>query len=166
MVREERAEDTEVVSLPVRLAIPLIEQASREDDDSLQLMWAALLDSATKPGGTVAGRKIFIEILGSLEPIDALILRFISEPARKEEYGLLTDAHLNSEEISRRLSLDREEVSTSLQNLFRLGCLIDSWQESIESLDFGYTGFRVNNPSSNFRTSDLGRKLLILCGDA
>ena len=63
------------------------------------------------------------------------------------------------------MNFDREEVGTSLQNLFRLGCIIDSWPESMESLDKGYAGFRVNNPASNFRVSDLGRKLLAMCDD-
>lgn len=146
--------------LPPTYVLPYIEGASMESDEDLQHMWAALLVNATDPSRKVGMRKVFIEILRSIEPLDARILEVLAEPGLDKRYGIYTEARLNADEVANILEADEADVKIGLQNLARYSCVIDSWQDSIENLDRGYGGFRVNNPQSNFRLSDLGRRLV------
>ena len=66
-VRRRRGIEAATLPLPSRLAIPILEHASREDDPSLQAMWAALLANSGDPERRLKVRKIFVEVLGSFE---------------------------------------------------------------------------------------------------
>ena len=62
-----------------RLAIPLLENASQESDDTLQDMWAGLIANATDPEKKLNLKRVYIRILSELEPIDAQVLQFLSK---------------------------------------------------------------------------------------
>jgi DNA-directed RNA polymerase specialized sigma subunit len=116
--------------------------------------------NATAPRERLNLRKIYIEILRGLEPLDAQVLQLLGDPSLQDRYEIATDANLNAEEIARHLGADIEEVKVSLQTLARYSCVIDAWERTLENVDHGYGGFRVNNPKSNFRLSHLGEQLV------
>jgi len=121
-------------TLELNLAIPLLEEASLADSESLQDRWATLLANAvdvTRP----EVRRAYVTILSELTSFDASILEKICDADRANEW--VNDippqlwTHYLPDEIfvSTNKSVEpaglRPEVALSLTNLGRLG-LIDS----------------------------------------
>jgi hypothetical protein len=67
------------VPAPPALALSILENASMEDDDSLQDMWAHLLVSATDEGMQPYLKRSFPEMLRTLDPIDAHLLTLLHQ---------------------------------------------------------------------------------------
>jgi hypothetical protein len=151
------------IPIPPRYALPLIESASLEDDENLQKKWAGLISNATDPNIRFQFRKIYIQILSNLEPLDAIVLDFLARQNDIIDRDDETEPLLNADKISDLLCLGKEDIVISLSNLFRLGCIIDSWKDTWDSMATGFQGFRVNNPESSFRLSQLGRRLIVSC---
>jgi len=148
--------------IPPQYSLPILEGASLENEESLQKLWAGLIANASDPGHKLNLKKVYIEILRGLEPLDAEVLKLLSGFGIQEGNNEQNGAYLNAEEVANRLDADTEEVKISLQTLARYGCIIDSWSgQTWEDLAKGYSGFRVNNPKSNFRLSHLGRQLVL-----
>lgn len=155
-----------ITPIPPQYALPLLEGASLESEESLQKLWAGLIANASDPGQKLNLKKIYIEILRGLEPLDAAVLELLSATKIQGGDSEQNGAHLNAEEVANLLGSDTEEVKISLQTLARYGCIIDSWTgQTWEELDKGFSGFRVNNPKSNFRLSHLGRQLVLATRD-
>lgn len=148
--------------IPPQYTLPILEGASLENEESLQKLWAGLIANASDPGYKLNLKKVYIEILRGLEPLDAEVLKLLSGFGIQEGNSEQNGAYLNAEEVANRLGTDTEEIKISLQTLARYGCIIDSWSgQTWEDVDKGYSGFRVNNPKSNFRLSHLGRQLVL-----
>lgn len=146
--------------LPPQFALPLLEGASLESEDDVQELWAGLLANAADPARTLELKKVYIEILRGLQPLDVRLLRALSRPDLDEAYGIHNGATLNANALAILAGADVEDAQISLQTLARYGCVLDSWENTIQGLDTGYAGFRVNNPNSNFRLSHLGHRLV------
>ncbi len=165
-IHKKRKIQGKLIPLLPKYVIPILEQASLEDNDDVRLLWAGLIANATNPNKRFEIRKLYIEILSSLDPIDVYIINYLSDESLNEKYGMLTGVKLNAELISENIEKNVEDIKISLSNLFRHGLVIDSWEQTLESLDRGYSGFRVNNPESNIRLSHLGRILIDGCTTA
>lgn len=159
-IHNRRETDGKLLPIPPQFALPLLDGASLEAEPNVQSLWAGLIANATDPSRSFRLKKVFVEILRGLEPLDAKILECLADPTIEEAYSVMTGSTFNCEAIATRVDNDVEEVKISLQTLARYGCVIDSWENTLEALDRGYSGFRVNNPKSNFRLSHLGRQLL------
>lgn len=151
-----------VTPIPQQYALPILEGASLENEESLQELWAGLIANASDPGCNLNLKKIYIEILRGLEPLDAKILKFLSDPKYQEmDSDEQKETRLNAEKVALLLEADPEEVKISLQTLARYGCIIDSWTgQTWDDLDKRYSGFIVDNPKSSFKLSHLGRQLV------
>jgi hypothetical protein len=145
--------------IPISLqhALPLLDGAALESEDEIQNLWSALIANAADPNRAIRIKKVYIEILRGLEPLDARIMEFLSDPKLDEKYSGGT---LNVYDLANGVQADLEDVKISLQTLARYGCVIDEWENAVENLDTGYAGFRVNNAKSNFRLAHLGVQLL------
>lgn len=159
-IRESRGIAGKPVPMPPAFALQVLDAISLESEDQIQDLWAALIANASDPTTRIRIRKVFLEILRGFEPLDAKILDYLSDPGHDNRYSFQTGAKLNAEEVASGVSADAEEVKISIQTLARYGCVIDGWEHSLESIDSGYSGFRVNNPASNFRLSHLGKELI------
>jgi hypothetical protein len=71
--------------VPPKFALPIIENASLEEDDELQDLWANLLASAVDPNFKGEMRAAFIDIIRQLEVADVHILDFMFKEARRED---------------------------------------------------------------------------------
>ena len=87
-IHRERELAGKTVPVSPRLGIPLLQQASLEDDETLGDMWAGLTANATDPSRHVEARRSFITLLSALEPLDALLLLEI------EAYGKINSNRL------------------------------------------------------------------------
>lgn len=159
-IRDKRSAIGKPVPIPPEFTLPVLEGISLESENRIQDLWAGLIANATDPIKSFRIRKVFLEILRGLEPLDARIMAYLANPELDQRYGFQTDGRLNAEELASNLEGDPEEVKLSVQTLARFGCVIDAWENTLERLDSGYSGFRVNNPASNFRLSHLGRELV------
>ena len=128
---KEQGLDAPDKSIPFKLAVPLLQAASLEDDDYLQDMWAKLLVNSATKNSNVDLQRMYIDILERLSPFDAKILEKIySIPYEEAMHKLIIVSWLPE-----RIELDQkkerpskypqpsEEMKLSLLNLDRLNCL-------------------------------------------
>lgn len=120
---------TRPVSL--KIAIPLLEAASLEDDDELQDRWVRLLVNAGNATSGVEIRRMHISVLEQLSPLEARILDAIYSLSFEEALhtGIVTSdlpdsAHIETKEDKEE---DRpepsDEIKLALADLERVGCL-------------------------------------------
>ena len=117
-------------ALPLKLAIPLLQGATLEDDDSLQDRWAQLLVNASNADAGLTVHRSFLSILEELSPLEAQILDtlYAIPFAENRTAALITNDLPNS---TRVMSDDEnpteqpsEEIAVALGNLIRLGCAL------------------------------------------
>ena len=79
--------------IPLKNAVPLLFNATLEEDDSLQDMWARLLINGTNKFTGITIERYFIEILAQISYLEARILQAIYElPFEKTQHtGIVTE---------------------------------------------------------------------------
>ncbi|PPA75400.1 hypothetical protein C4E15_14975 [Achromobacter spanius] len=143
--------------VPMKVAIPLFQGASLEEDDSLQDRWVNLLVNAGYGESGVEVRRAYVEILGQLDRLEAQILdRVYALPFDRVRHdGVLTCWLPERAEVAtpenRNSPEPSDRVSGALANLQRLGCV-----------SFGLTwgggeNFRIVN------STRLGRDFVVAC---
>ncbi|WEY37765.1 Abi-alpha family protein [Paraburkholderia sp. SUR17] len=141
--------------IPLKLAVPLLQAATLEDDDYVQDMWAQLLvNSSIEPNPQ---NRAFISMLENMTPLDALVL---NELARAEgtpytpmlTYELPERAHpvLDLKSVE-PLTDPSEDVAFSLSNLARISAITPA-----ATWDGGITVAQV-------KLTMLGRQLVRAC---
>jgi hypothetical protein len=131
-------------AVPPKLALPIIENASLEENNQLQDLWANLLSSALDPNFKGTLRSAFIDIIKQLEIVDAHILSFlyrsylnsikmkeISEDESPSVIGWGCD------EITTALKMSNSVYENSVDNLMRVRC--------VKPLVLKVTGIRAGN---------------------
>jgi len=124
-------------AIPLKLAIPLLQAASLEDDDYLQDMWARLLINAATAESGIELKRIYIDILERLTPIEALILERIYQlPFEQIQHnGVRTDglpsmATPGQEKVKEDdWQEPASEIKLALISLSHVGCIMPtrSW---------------------------------------
>lgn len=150
------------IPIAPRYAIPLIQNASQEDDESLQDMWAGLIGNFTDPEKRLNPKKIYIEILSSLEPLDAKVLQFFSIQGWKL-FRDVPGGGVTVAKLVHHTGATEQEVQLSLQNLARLGCVVDEHVPEWDSYGSSSFGSRVTKTGTTFRPSPLGFDLMKTC---
>lgn len=150
------------IPIAPRYAIPLLRAASEEDSEALQDLWAGLIANATDPAKRLDLRKIFIEILSSLEPMDAEILKHMAGQGWLM-FRNVPGGGINIPMLVTALRASDLDMQLSLQNLHRLGCVVDEYEAQWDQLDTTSFGQRLTDPNTTFRPSPLGLALLKAC---
>lgn len=141
---EERSKEGISVSVPPRLAVPIIEAASLESDDSLQDLWAHLLASAMNSESAQKVRSAFVDIIKQLEPIDVKILEFCYGKYREKRANRIarlgekmwykdkdpTYFGIARQEIALGLTIGGEDYLNAVDNLIRVRLLASYVDES------------------------------------
>ena len=118
--------------IPYKLALPIVEHASLEDNDELQDLWANLLASAVDPKFEGLIRSAYIDIIKQLEVVDVHILNAVYESHKqwseeersREKKPQPPRFHLVSGvDISKKLSISSAVYENSIDNLIRVRCL-------------------------------------------
>lgn len=116
-------------AIPLKIAIPIFQAATMEEDDYLQDQWAHLLINASSSHFEQEIRRVHISILENLSALDAHILNVIYSVHVGEgthtrvnttllpEQAFIAD---RNKEYEKKLS---KEIILSLSNLTRLGCI-------------------------------------------
>lgn len=76
-IRAQRGLNSSEQPVPPKIALPAIEQASLEENDDLQDLWANLLTSAHDPSLNNVVRSAFVDILKQMEIVDVHVLNFV-----------------------------------------------------------------------------------------
>lgn len=119
--------------IPPKFAIPIMEYASLEEDENLQDIWCKLLANGLDPNRDIEFKYCYIEIIKSITPLDASILRFIYEQTKgiAEVKFLDTGEPLPFDECTISLrsiivyfsSIPPQMINVSLCNLMRVQCI-------------------------------------------
>ena len=116
--------DGETQTVPLKIAIPLIEHATLEDDISLQNYWAQMLSNAMDLDFDTNIERRHISMLSDMEPLDLRILNTVCSQYQDEPYRkVLEDILFDKSEIVNTLKMTEHQVEVSLLNLMRLGCI-------------------------------------------
>ena len=144
--------------IPLKLAVPLLEAASLEDDDYLQDLWAKLLVNSSIEGGPIDLNRSYIDILERLSHLEAKILSVIYALPEDEisNKSILTanlpdSVTIKDEDNKEEPIHPNEEITFALANLERLGCI---------SLPTTWDGGQI---FSTIYPAVLGRRLVEAC---
>jgi hypothetical protein len=143
--------------VPIKVAVPLLQHATLEDDERMQDKWAALLANAANAGSKLDVTPSLVNILSQLSPLEAQILDTIfalpfdeSRNAGVVTEGLPGSARVLAQGESAYRS-PTEPVRLAISNLVRLGCL------RMPATWGGGEAFGSVNPTA------LGRELVQAC---
>lgn len=120
--------------IELKLAVPLLQAATLEENDYLQDLWAKLLVNSVNDKNKIKLMRSYIDILERLTPLEAKILEEIySLPFDEIQHKGVNTTYLpekalivNDNERS-NLILENEEIQLALANLSRLGCITASY---------------------------------------
>lgn len=120
--------DDDKRAIEFKVAVPLLEFGSLEDNDFLQDMWAELLTNAVDATSGIEVTKSFVSILSEFGPLEAKLLQFIADapdhikgPNSSVVNTQEFPNYLESHEVEKTKPSD--EIKVALWNLHRLGCV-------------------------------------------
>lgn len=115
---------TQTRALPPKIAIPLIEDGSLEDDDKLKSLWSKLLANALDPNFKDDIRYGYIEMLKNITSREAFLLKKLHEALVAQGFikdiSQLSTRHIDKEQIIKILQITTEQYLVSVHNLMRL----------------------------------------------
>lgn len=112
-----------------KIAIPIMEYAILEDDESLQNIWCKLIANSLDPSFDIEIRYAFIEIVRNLTSLDANILKYIYDDMVKEaekKQLMILDYPVSYVKIVENIHASNMEIDISLYNLKRVQCIWDT----------------------------------------
>lgn len=116
--------------VPAKLALLIMENASLEENDELQDLWANLLSSALDPNFKGTLRSAFIDIIKQLEVVDAYVLNYLYhsylDSIKKQEISeeeSPSSIGWERDEITTALSISNSVYENSVDNLMRVRCV-------------------------------------------
>lgn len=132
-------------AIPLKLAIPLFEAASLEEDDYLQDLWINLLVNAVDEERGIDIQRSYIDILERLTPMEAKIMKkiYLDFPDRDKDFKIVTTDlperiyFVHKNDLPKWNNEPVLDVKLALANLDRLGCL--SIEKTIGGDEIFYT---------------------------
>ncbi len=122
---EKKVEDTRAVQ--PKIALPILEESSLEDDPNLQYLWNHLLANAMNPNFNDEIRYGFTEMIKNITGIEALILSEFYKILEKENrLTPLSEIHnysLKKEQLIDGLKMSPDQYAVSANNLMRMQLL-------------------------------------------
>ncbi len=116
--------------IPLKLAIPLLEAASLEDDNYIQNLWINLLVNASDAEIEIELKRTYIDILERITPLEAKVLEKIYSLSFEESHhkGIETEnlpdvAKIITDETRKDIKEPSLEVKLALTSLSILGCI-------------------------------------------
>jgi Abortive infection alpha len=114
-------------SVPPKLALPILEESSLEQDPNLQQLWNRLLANAMDPKFNGELRYGFVDMIKNITGVEAMILNNFYEILKREghttDLSKITDYHLKKEQIMQMVGIDASTYQVSIFNLMRMQCI-------------------------------------------
>jgi hypothetical protein len=119
-VKESRA-------VPPKLALPIFEEATLEEDESLQALWNQLLANAMDPSFNGELRYGFTDMIKNITGVEAKFLSLFYDVLRREQklanVAHVTEHTLKKEQLMSALGIDEITYQVSAFNLMRMQCI-------------------------------------------
>jgi hypothetical protein len=145
-----RALQGKTIPVPLRLAYPMLQAASLEDDEILQELWANLIANAMDPAHNEKVLPAFVELLKQLSADEGLIIASIPERMKQNNWNWLLfmrDETMDQDGKSQMQKLNEwilflpvkngRNVAVYAENLLRLQILTDHRIDCVALTDFG-----------------------------
>lgn len=157
------------VPVPPKLAIPIIENASLEENDFLQDLWVKLLSSSQGEDTSGSVRAAFIDIIKQLEVIDVKLLSLIFNSYSKAVSSNVitpntspTKVAFPKTEITKILGLNEKVYEDSVDNLMRVRCLC-SEVKIIQGIGLGGENPTIDKGYESICITSLGVGFVLAC---
>lgn len=111
-----KAQSIESHPPPLSLVAPILEGAMDEERPELAELWAKLLAAAMDPARTGQVRRMFIDAVKAMDPVDALVLDTLPKPVMEFQPNVRTF-------LSGRLGRGEDDIGLSLIHLIELRIL-------------------------------------------
>jgi len=167
-INHDRGIEGKEIPVSPKLAIPLIENASLEENDLLQDLWAKLMSSAQGKDSSNAVRAAFIDIIKQLEIIDVQILSAMfegyvqavgKENIHKETPRKISFAKTN---IISVLKIPDHVYEDSIDNLMRVRCIC-SEVKVMGGISMGGESATIDKGYESLCLTSLGVRFIIAC---
>ena len=167
-INHDRGIEGKEIPVSPKLAIPLIENASLEENDLLQDLWAKLMSSAQGKDSSNAVRAAFIDIIKQLEIIDVQILS-----AMFEGYVQAVGKENIHKETPRKISFSKTNIISvlkipdhvyedSIDNLMRVRCIC-SEVKVMGGISMGGESATIDKGYESLCLTSLGVRFIIAC---
>lgn len=103
-----------------KILLPILENGSLEEEESMQKKWAALLANSADPNKRYSVKPSFAEILKELSPIEVLLLDKMFDEANKNKNPNKVEVFFDKEKICQGIKIDKKQFDIIADNLFRL----------------------------------------------
>jgi hypothetical protein len=150
--------------ITLNMELPILENATLEEDDELQDLWAMLLVNGGDADSGIEMRRAFVSVLAEMTALDVRNLAAIEQasPVDLREgsitvwTGKLPDeaVPVSRRDVSVYSKKPSVEVLTSLSNLERLGCIYSGDQAG---------GLRAISPVQAVGLTPFGRAFVLAC---
>jgi hypothetical protein len=110
-----------------KLALAIFEEASLEEDISLQNLWNNLLANAMDPQYNGELRYGFVDMIKNITGIEALILKNYYDGLKEDDLiddiANITNFYITKDDIMKTLSIDEITYQVNIYNLMRMQCI-------------------------------------------
>jgi len=117
----------ETRAVPPKLALPIMEDGSLEEDKTLQQLWNQLLANAMDPQFNGELRYGFIDIIKNITGVEVTILNnfydILKREGRTKDLSTVAHWHLKKEQIMQIVGVDEVTYQLSIYNLMRMQCV-------------------------------------------
>jgi len=117
----------ETRAVPPKLALPIFEEATLEDDESLQSLWNQLLANAMDPNFNGELRYGFTEMIKNITGVEARLLSEFYDSMHRdghlEDISQVTQRYFTKEQLMTALRIDESTYLVSAYNLMRMQCV-------------------------------------------
>jgi hypothetical protein len=120
-VRRVGIEGGAVRQIPARQQGPILDAIANEDDEHVQSLWATLLRRATDPDGAYAVKRVHINILKAIDPIEAKILLAVGSFLAERPPGVKV---FEVDRLCAALQVSEADLTVYFHHLASLGCFI------------------------------------------
>ena len=100
--------------------VPLLENGSLDEDDTMQNKWAALLANASATENSEVVKPSFPEILKELSPLEAALLDRLFDEVNKQAADKRFETVFDKAKICTAYNIDTDDFDVIADNLFRL----------------------------------------------
>jgi hypothetical protein len=167
-INHDRGIEGKEIPVSPKLAIPLIENASLEENDLLQDLWAKLMSSAQGNKSSNLVRVAFIDIIKQLEVIDVQILSTMFEgyvkAVGKENIHKETPRRISFSKINiiNALEIPDHIYEDSIDNLMRERCIC-SEVKVMGGISMGGESATIDKGYESLCLTSLGVRFIIAC---
>jgi len=167
-INHDRGVEGKEIPVAPKLALPIIENASLEEDDLLQDLWAKLMSSAQGVESSNAVRSAFIDIIKQLEVIDVLIIKsmfdgYINVVGKDNIHnGTPRRVSFPKANILNALKITEHTYEDAIDNLMRVRCIC-SEVKVMGSMSIGGESATIDKGYDSLCLTSLGVRFVIAC---